>query len=709
MTADARIPTLLKLAILSGVPAAVRKYIDIGGDVNATDGRGQSLLILAASKGHKDICEILLDAGADLRASDNSGRDPISTARSHGYVDVLRILERRLPPTDEPQLPTNSHIESSEPPRWSDDTQEFLDAMESTEWEPEDDALPPIHDPNVLADTTLVQFHIATHTPIDTWDDWSDIRIDLPAVGKVRRVSPGRDLSAAKSLLTTALKTTSVQQWQIDDVAINEERDPDYEYAAQILAVLTEADISIEVDDYWEWYSGKSAQTIPDDARKTRRQAMHFLRSLTTPENDILWVYFREMQQIPLLSKRDEVKLSKSIAAGRELAVSAIAMSETAVAEVIRMIDSVLREDARLTGTFAPSTTMGREASNTESSDPDDYSSNDEEPVEDGRTHIAIETRNQVLLDCRNYLFRGKSTGHVDRRETIARLGMSISSCDHVLAYLRKTGSDPVCVSNLSVALQKIHESRSRLIEANLRLVVLNAKKYVRSGIPLLDLIQEGNCGLIRAIDKFDHRRGNRLSTYATWWIRQAVQRYVDCHAQMIRIPAQLLQPMRRLEQLCSIGHSGIPDEDFFCRQLAISQVHLKRLHRLPTNVQSLDLLNLPEQDGHEVLDFPESSDDPSTSCYDTEAVHASFRFLDEREFHILQLRYGLGREPAKTLEEVGTLLNVTRERIRQIESRAIEKLRNRLKLREVEMHSDTTDLTEVPEDETEWLKADRV
>ena len=702
MTADARIPTLLKLAILAGVSVAVRKYIDAGGDVNATDARGQSLLILAASKGHKDICELLLNAGADLRANDNSGRDPISTARSHGYIDLLRVLERRLLPANEPRLQVHSDIDPSEPALWSDDSQAFLDAMESTEWEPEFDAPPPSHDPDVVADTALVQLCIATHTPIDTWDDWSDIRIDLPAVAKVRTVSPGRDLSAAKRLLTRGLKTSSVQQWQIDDVAITEDGEPDYEFTAQIHAVLTDADISVEVDDYWEWYTGKSAPSIPDDVRQTRSQAMHFLRSLTTPDNDLLWVYFREMQQIPLLSKRDEVRLTESVAAGRELAVSAIAMSEGAVAEVIRMIDGVLLDDARLTGIFSPSNAIGREANGAESIAADDHSVNDEQQIPQDRTHIACETRNQVLLDCRNYLYQVESTGYAGRHETITRLGMTTSSCDHVLTYLRKTGADPSCESNLSVALQKIHESRSRLIEANLRLVVLNAKKYLRSGIPLLDLIQEGNCGLIRAIDKFDHRRGNRLSTYATWWIRQAVQRYLDCHARVIRIPVNLLQPMRQLEHFHSIGHSGIPDEEIVCRRLAISQLQLGRLNRLPTNVLSLDLLNLPEQDGNEILDFPESPDDASISCYDAEAVHAAFRFLDEREINILQLRYGLGREPAKTLEEVGTLLNVTRERIRQIESRAIEKLRYRLKLRKSEMKGDTADLAEVPEDETE-------
>ena len=223
--------------------------------------------------------------------------------------------------------------------------------------------------------------------------------------------------------------------------------------------------------------------------------------------------------------------------------------------------------------------------------------------------------------------------------------------------------------------------AKRRLIECNLRLVMSITRNYVNSGVPLLDLIQEGNLGLIRAVEKFDYRMGYKLSTYATWWIRQAVTRAIADQGRTIRLPVHVVDQVRRVMRARRVltqklNRDPLPDE--IAKE---SGFELKRVHELLDLVEDPVSLETPVGDGDSMygdMIEDENSDQPDTVLAEllrgTE-LQAALAGLSERMRHVLELRFGLGGQLPKTLEEVGAELGVTRERVRQLESRALREL----------------------------------
>ena len=277
----------------------------------------------------------------------------------------------------------------------------------------------------------------------------------------------------------------------------------------------------------------------------------------------------------------------------------------------------------------------------------------------------------------------------VEKDIDLAVVEGSINIDDHVRMYLKEIGKVPLLSSDEEIELAKRmaagdEEAKRRLSEANLRLVVSIAKRYVGRGMLFLDLIQEGNLGLMKAVEKFDYQKGFKFSTYATWWIRQAITRAIADQARTIRIPVHMVETINKLirvsrQLLQEFGRDPTPDE--LAKEMQMPVTKVREIMKIAQEPVSLETPIGEEEDSH-LGDFIPDDDIPAPSDAAAftllkEQLMDVLDTLTEREEKVLRLRFGLDDGRARTLEEVGKEFNVTRERIRQIEAKALRKLRH--------------------------------
>ena len=265
--------------------------------------------------------------------------------------------------------------------------------------------------------------------------------------------------------------------------------------------------------------------------------------------------------------------------------------------------------------------------------------------------------------------------------------GISIE--DPVRMYLKEIGKVPLLSAEEEIELAKRmengdQEAKKRLAEANLRLVVSIAKKYVGRGMQFLDLIQEGNLGLLKAVEKFDYTKGFKFSTYATWWIRQAITRAIADQARTIRIPVHMVETISKVKKVSSqllheTGHD--PSAEEIAEKLNMPAERVREIMRIAQDPVSLETPIGEEEDSH-LGDFIPDDDAPAPADAASlmllkEQLNDVLSTLTDREAKVLKLRFGLEDGRSRTLEEVGKEFDVTRERIRQIEAKALRKLRH--------------------------------
>ena len=310
-------------------------------------------------------------------------------------------------------------------------------------------------------------------------------------------------------------------------------------------------------------------------------------------------------------------------------------------------------------------------------------------PDEMDRLYDALESMNIEVIEDDLDKELSKEDGDAKEIDLESMIPDAISIDDPVRMYLKEIGKVPLLTADeereLAIRMSQGDESaKQKLAEANLRLVVSIAKRYVGRGMLFLDLIQEGNLGLIKAVEKFDYTKGYKFSTYATWWIRQAITRAIADQARTIRIPVHMVETINKLirvsrQLLQQYGRDPTPEE--LAKEMDMPEEKVREILKIAQEPVSLETPIGEEEDSH-LGDFIPDEDAPAP------AEAAAFTLLKEqlldvldtltdREKKVLKLRFGLDDGRARTLEEVGKEFQVTRERIRQIEAKALRKLRH--------------------------------
>ena len=403
---------------------------------------------------------------------------------------------------------------------------------------------------------------------------------------------------------------------------------------------------------------------------------------------DPVRIYMKEMGAVSLLNREEEVVLAKEIEDGRNELKRLTFLSPFASREALRISERIKADKASLRELMEDAEETGQQY---------DEERKDEvlaqvDKLKRRKREGAYKLLNELSL---NPIVINKIAHRIIKLERLlqreeAKRGIKKAerAKKRIRWVLRKIEMNRESLRQLAVGVRKhdiiVKRAKKRLIEANLRLVVSIAKRYMNLGLKFSDLVQEGNIGLMKAVDKFDYKKGFKFSTYATWWIRQAITRAIADHGRTIRIPVHMIETINRLLQtsrqlLKELGREPTPDEIAERMDIHVSKV--RRILRLMKQTLSLET-PIGDDDESSLGDFieDEKSPSPAEAAIESDLSDQTKRVLatlTPREEKVLRMRFGVGEKQDYTLEEVGKVLGVTRERVRQIEAKAIRRLRH--------------------------------
>lgn len=711
---------LLRLAAISGVETAIKLHIRRGDDLDARDGSGATPLILAAGKRRKGAVRLLLDAGANPTLADQSGMDALAHAVKGGCLETIAVLteavERLATPTFEevesirevepentpPTLETpetqaepesEEAVEAVSPaddrqPTTFEETRpvaagtssapaseiaprdepnalalddEPLEDLFADDWEAEEEASAPEGDETVAEAARQVHEAIGRHKVVDRDEDWGDVDLHLP----VRAAPLARDEGGGtvRDLLLAALREGMVFEDRLIDVCSNADGSRNEEAERLLAFVAGELGATVV-----EWTGSDEAPFLSEASMEEDRlltEAAEFAEELASGRNDPFRFYAKDIRG-DLLDAEEEIALGREMEEAGRSALSALASWPEGLSVVFEASDRVARGEA----------------------DPESFCagpepSSDEEPVSKS-TGAAEDEDDESELDEEVAFFVNAVAAVKACLGDARRAAEALEEARLTRGFLMELADRDVRGlpgGDFVEALGRQTKARERMILCNLRLALSIAKKHLWSGVPFDDLVQEANIGLMKAVERYDWRRGFRFSTYATWWIRQQITRSIANTGRIVRAPVHVQEKARKVlrERKSVEARLGRPEtESETARRIGTPLAKTRMLLAMFEDVASMD--EVESDSGLSRVDC--LVDDTASNPADV-AERASLRGtllgmledLDERAREVILLRFGLMDDDAMTLEEVGQHFGVTRERIRQIESKTMRRL----------------------------------
>lgn len=706
---DGPLNPALRLAALHGVVSSIRLHIERKDHLNGRDLNGQTALMIAARKNHLQVCELLLQAGANPDLLDNQGFTALDLAEKAGAADAQNVLvdfiRQRAHYASEPdvallqeepagpvRVASHFHQEKESSVRLA--PVENDDAF--ADWEPLTAPVPPEDDTELRDRACQTQAAIDEHIPFDSLaTSWDEVSAYLPEELYLGAFSGGTR-EGLRAIFLRCLREGSVPSLQIDSLL--EGQDPLVAANLKRLSTQIAQDLGAELDERiealgtYEDHRVCPADDATDEEHQALDEAIEHLVGLLQPKNDPGQLFAKKAYGYPLLTQAEEVELAKEMEQALESVNDALSRWPAGLQALLEKCEEVGSEHLALklvqrrdradtegsdSETEAPNPLLrrghlsGKSTADDHEVDADEAQSSDE--LEEFRSKLELLRK---LTD----LPYGVSLPNSEVRSVLNAMSLSGT----FLSTLEHRHSPQPDAKEFGHHISRFLKARERLILSNLKLVVPIAKRYLGTGAEFSDLLQEGHIGLIRAVEKFDWRRGFRFATMATWWIRQQISRAAPDQARLIRLPVhgvEVTWEMKRLLAEHPVENDQPAPLTWLAQQLGLSELKAENYFRTMSEPLPIEVLAsnrwLPTSDDTDPVEYASRMEcvDSAENLLQQLGLRPGKRMWEK----VLRMRHGIGTREDLTLDEVGKRFGLTRERIRQIESKAITLIRRNL------------------------------
>ena len=708
------LPPLFRMAAITGAADAIKSFLSRGSDPNLTDKMGRSPLILAATKGHVTICRLLLESGANITLRDAEGYDALASAIRNGQKDAEAALRSHIEQTDMavPSDPVGSDAPSIDPDPAGSKTPEAAihivlsnnDPLNISVWEEEEEIQAPSADPSCLVDAEKIQERITAHVPIDMDEEWAGVDIELPDafMPRLRVESVDKNwLAEIAWLIRSGIEEGFVTGRQLDASLPRDQSDealPDSHYDNALRVVLGDVGVAIEPDPVLASRPRevtKDEVELDDDLKESiADDAISFFGNLTSSASDLLTQYRSVAQSQRRLSREEEQVLFIEIMDGNRMAMEGIARCPTALDELLHYAEKVDRGEAPLSSILRPQAAGSDNLEATENVDgqvAEDQGEKGEDADQGGNEAAvsrspsdAIAKLEKIVGLCRKLRQQGVEQDSKRLVDSLVEELLAVPLTDKFTAQLREAveGDTPKGIARdlMATGLKRAEKAKCELAGSHLALVIWLAGKYPRWLLPLMDRVQEGNLGLLKAMDRYDPHRGVKFSTYATWWIRQSISRGIADSALMIRLPVHVQEAIRKVNRASNafLNQTGrSPTAGEIVNEVDLPLLSIENAMKVPEEPSRIDTVCIDEEILEEIGE--DTAIPAPDHVYESRELRAVLEelldTLSERQANVIRLRFGLYDGLDHTLEEIGQIYNVTRERIRQIEAKALKML----------------------------------